>query len=122
MYGWSLGLGETPGEGRDAQADVLHGLVVILAAVVGWEEVLGAERGRHGQIPFEGAAIDSLPDLFCEKSGFEALLSKLSCRSPVLNKFADHCAGMRDFRFLYKFCPLPAQRPPEVERNNSWQN
>ena len=54
ICGWSLG------EGRDAQADVLHGLVVILAAVVGREEVLGAERGRRGQVPLEGVGVDTL--------------------------------------------------------------
>ena len=64
ICGWSLG------EGRDAQADVLHGLVVILAAVVGREEVLGAERGRRGQVPLEGVGVDPLcKQSRCESSG-----------------------------------------------------
>ena len=54
------GIGEAFGEGRDAEAEVLHGLVVILAAVVGGEEVRGAERGRRGQVPLECGGVHPL--------------------------------------------------------------
>ena len=54
------GISEAFGEGRDAEAEVLHGRVVVLAAVVGGEEVRGAERGRHGQVPLEGGGVHSL--------------------------------------------------------------
>ena len=52
--------------------DVLHCLVVILAAVVGREEVRGAERGRRGQVPLEGVGVDSL-ESNCESSGSGAI-------------------------------------------------
>ena len=55
-----LGISEAFGEGRDAEAEVLHGLVVVLAAVVCGKEVRGAERGRRGQVPLECGGVHPL--------------------------------------------------------------
>ena len=69
-----LGLCEALGEGGDAEADVLDGVVVVFAAVVGGEDVLVAERRRHRQVPLERRGVHSLVRLSFQVKLFDDYL------------------------------------------------